>query len=329
MAKEKEKERPAPTIVVSSAWSFFGALFLMTLLSATAISTCRQLAQNPRYRVALSHVHSKTSGDDRMLDSIGDVDGLLERRDAWSMFDGDLTPALQQAYESSPWVKGVEVRRKFPGTVEVDVDLVEPFALAEWDVDEWVVVDADGEILPSVDGLDTEALTEGPIIRAFPETFGKNQRRRLKDEDFGWFASAVREGTTVIHDLLEHAYSDVFSKVRIKVIDVSNFGGRISATAPETVLLTDVTYFDPVLQRNRPLVIQWGRSSGHPRGSIELEASQKLEHLEAVLAKAPRFAGISEIDVRFDSAVYRGIPSQAPAGPTEPKESGEPRRRPR
>lgn len=291
----------------------------MTILSATAISTCRQLSQNPRYRVALSHVHSTTSGDGQLLQSIGDVDGLLDRRDAWSMFDGDLTPALQQAYESSPWVKGVEVRRKFPGTVEVDVDLVQPFALAEWDVAEWVVVDEDGEILPSVDGLDTDSLAEGPVIRAFPESLGKSQRRRLKDEDFGWFASAVREGTTVIHDLLEHAYSDVFSIARIKVIDVSNFGGRISPNSAETLLVTDIAYFDPVLQVNRPLVIHWGRSSGHPRGAIEVPTALKLEHLEAVLAKAPRFAGISEVDVRFDSVVFRGIPSQEPIGSSDAK----------
>ena len=307
------RTNPVPTFgAARPTWfEMFGALGLMTVLVGTSVYWCDQVAHSARYSVALQRVSSQAAATAVPYDGEGSARTMMAARDQWNMFDNDLSSALRQAYEASPWVRRVDVKRKFPGTVEVDVDLVEPFACAEWDDGQYLLVTSDGEILPSV--ADSQ-LVGKPLIRAFVREGDTRHRSRLKDEDFGWFASAVREGAAVIGDLTQHAWSGIFDRLFIMTIDVSNYGGRISPDAPEVVIETERQWADPSTGVRRPTVIYWGRSTRHPRGSIELPIARKLDHIETVLAQNPSLGGIAIIDVRFKDVVFRR-PDPAAAAP--------------
>jgi hypothetical protein len=297
--------------VLASAWSLFGVLITTAALLTVAAEVCGRLARSERYDVALSRVVPVLTAGGESFDATDSHLADFYRRETWNIFEPDLTLAVQQAYESSPWVRDVAVTRRFPADVEVRVELVRPFACAEWDDGQYVLVDAQGEILPS---LADEPLDSSPLIRAAPPDDGKG-RRRLGDEDFGWFASAVREGTAVIQDLLAHAYSGLFESVSITAVDVSNYGGRLAPRESEVVLVTDYSYLDPTTNRRRPVLVSWGRSTAHPRGLIELAVGRKLEHLEALLRHNPSLTGVAAVDVRFDDLYWRA-PQPAAAAAT-------------
>ena len=56
----------------------------------------------------------------------------------------------QEALGELPWVRSAQVRRHWPGTVEVEIVERAPVALALAAPDSWVLVDRDGRVLTSV-----------------------------------------------------------------------------------------------------------------------------------------------------------------------------------
>lgn len=65
--------------------------------------------------------------------------------------------SVQDALDELPWVRSAQVRRRWPGTVEIDIVERTPAALALTAPDSWVLVDRDGRVLSS-------ALTAPPAL---------------------------------------------------------------------------------------------------------------------------------------------------------------------
>ena len=322
MAVSSDRDAPVEGERKGGLWSLFGTLVWLLLFMGGVVYGVDYLSRDLRYVVKLERVVPTAAAGAAMPARDEALDPMLEARSRWTIFDGDLTTAVRQAYEGSPWVRGVSVKRRFPGTVEVGLELVQPLAWAEWSEDQYVLVAKDGEILPTPANPPELA---APLIRTTSILREATKRRRIKDEDTAWFAAAVKEGASVINDLTDHAWLGVFESLRIDAVDVSNFGGRVSANEPEVLLATDYRYIDPATRTKRPVVIFWGRSTQHPRGPIEIAPKKKLENLELVLRSNPGLRNVGQIDLRFDAPVWRPVPT-APTAETAGEETGDQKR---
>ncbi len=204
----------------------------------------------------------------------------------FSVFDPRLVASVARGFTANPWVRQVqEVRKEYPNTIYVSLDLRRPVAsvLIEGC---WYLVDRDGVRLPGVDFGAPELPDPIPVmkgVRVGPPAPGRP-----------WDDRGVLEGAVVGEIILA---SQTLRAVDISEIDVSNAGGRVDPRAGEVVLRTKLG-----------TRIVWGRTDLSE--GMKLSSQQRLEILENHLAEGllrtyPKLQGISEIEVRFGQPIIR------------------------
>jgi hypothetical protein len=206
-----------------------------------------------------------------------------------STFDRQLLIDTANALQSNPWVRHVNLVRRVYGdspgdTVEIDCDYRAPVGLVKWGDFFWLV-DGDAIKLPeqytaeqlpkimlSPDGQINVRIIDG-ITHAPPES-----GRRWPGDD-------LAAGLELAKLLADKDFTE-----QIRLIDVSNFGGRKDNSAAQIVL---VTQFDTQ--------IRWGQPPSAKDSFVEVPASVKLANLKSIFEEHHRVdADQPWIDVRFD-----------------------------
>lgn len=277
------------------------SVYIALLATACAVSVffADQLASALRYDVNEIVIENDLDGEEFAIDMIQDslanqhlFDGPV------SIFNPDLLLMVQQAYEGNPWVRDVvAVRRKFPGTVLIELRIRRPFVSVDHH-GRYRVADDEGEFLP----FEIDRPLPGTVLLTM-----RGEGRGVLDErgyDQQWYREAVQEGIAVVDEIWSYADSPVFDHVGIDAVDLSNFQGRLSRQNSEVVLLTDEKWLDSNGVR-RPVSINWGRSAWHFMGSLERPVAGKFRHLETVIAERGGLGGFKMVDVRYDRVLGR------------------------
>ncbi|MBI4618235.1 MAG: hypothetical protein HY720_31845 [Planctomycetes bacterium] len=204
----------------------------------------------------------------------------------YSIFDPELVPRVGAGFVANPWVREVrEVRRVYPDSIHVSLDLCRPVA---WVVrgEQQYLVDGEGVCLPAWGAVGSDLGFPLPAIRGAV--------RPPPSPGARWSDQGVREGARVGEIVLG---SSTLASLDIVAIDVSNVGGRKDPKVGEITLLT-----------RRGTRIVWGRTD--LSGRLKLSTERRLEilesHLEAGLLSAhPGLAGIAEIEVSYGQPIVR------------------------
>lgn len=219
-----------------------------------------------------------------------------------SAFDHDLLRDVYDGLKSSPdvgpWIANLkQVRRVYgqrPGdTIEVDAEFRAPVALVHYENLYWLV-DSQGVRLP-------EAYKPENLQRAIVDPDGKvilrvieGVRRRPAAPGLVWPGGDLAAGLELVREIYDKPYAQELVKV-----DVSNFGGRVDASAAQLVLVT-----------RHNTEVRWGRPiTGKDSYIAELDTGRKLEHLEKIVSQYRRVdAGYPWIDIRFDQVLFPKVP---------------------
>ncbi len=190
---------------------------------------------------------------------------------------------------ANPWIKAVRsVRRTYengPGDViEVDCQYRAPVALVRWQDAYWYV-DAEGVRLP--EKLSAQQVTtlikpeKSPMFRIIdgvalaPASPGKP-----------WPGGDVQAGIELVGLLADPSYSEILK------IDVSNFGGRVSANESQINLVTRYN-----------TEVRWGQPPSAKAFFVEQSVVRKLDVLHQAKQKTGRIdLNQPWIDLRFDNA---------------------------
>jgi len=206
-------------------------------------------------------------------------------REAYSIFDPDLTHDVAQAYLASPWVRSVRrVEKRYPNRLSVELELRQPAAFVRLP-DASYAVDKDGIRLPlDYDRWDHER-------RPLPLIFG------VKTEPPKPGSRWSDPGTLAALSVLQALAAEPALLRQVHFIDVSNLDGVIDPQRSEVLLFT----------RNR-VRVAWGRP---PRTTAfgEPSVACKLARLRRYLSQPLTLAdGTASIDLRFpdqDEALAR------------------------
>ncbi|MGD1276639.1 MAG: hypothetical protein ABR964_05380 [Tepidisphaeraceae bacterium] len=206
-----------------------------------------------------------------------------------SAFDRQLLLDTANALKSNPWIRRInQIRRVYgegPGdTIEIDCQYRAPVALVQWGDYYWLV-DGQGvklpeqyaaEQLPKImfgsDGRMNVRIIEG-VAHAPPESGNR------------WSGDDLSGGLELARLLCGQDYAE-----QIRIIDVSNFGGRRDDREAQIVLVTQFN-----------TQIRWGRPPSAKDGFVEVAASAKLAALQNIFRQDKRIdAHQPWIDLRFD-----------------------------
>jgi hypothetical protein len=206
-----------------------------------------------------------------------------------SAYDRQLLIDTASALRSNPWIRQVnQVRRVYDqgpaDTLELDCDYRAPVALVPWD-DYYCLVDGQGIRLPEQYSAD-----ELPKIIFGPD--GKVNVRIVQgavdappEEGRRWIGDDLAAGLELARLLAGKDFAE-----QIRLIDVTNYGGRVNSSEAQIVLVTQFN-----------TQIRWGRPPSAQDGFVEVPASTKLDALEAIFTQTGRVdANQPWIDVRFD-----------------------------
>jgi hypothetical protein len=206
-----------------------------------------------------------------------------------SAYDRQLLIDTANALKSNPWVRQVnQIRRVFDqgpaDTLEVDCEYRAPVALVPWE-DYFCLVDGQGIRLP-------EEYSAAQLPKIIFGSDGKVNVRLVQGVAQAPPSAGVRWGGNDLEAGLELAKllaGRDFAE-QIRVIDVSNFDGRVNSNEAQIVLLTQFG-----------TQIRWGRPPSAQDGIVEVAASTKLDALEKIYQQTGRVdANQLWIDVRFD-----------------------------
>jgi hypothetical protein len=220
-----------------------------------------------------------------------------------SAFDHQLLVDTVNALKSDPWIKSVkQVRREYaqtPGdTLEIDCDYRAPVALVKWGQYYWLV-DGEGVKLP-----------EQYTARQLPQImFGNDGKVNVRIIDGVLHAPTESGRTWPGNDLaggleLARLLAERDSAEEIRVIDVTNYGGRNDPREAQIVLITQYG-----------TQVRWGRPPSAKDAFIEVPASVKLAAMDRIYEQKNRVdAGQPWVDIRFDQVT---CPRPQPAADVE------------
>jgi hypothetical protein len=207
-----------------------------------------------------------------------------------SILDPDLASAAAATLSRHAWVKRVSgVRRRFPDTLEVHLEMREPVAVVCVG-SERLAVDAQAVVLERDSQL---GLPHHPEIRVPGATM---TRVPLEGRAFGQSArqeghDAVLEALAVLADIRAQGNHPALESTRIVEI-VAGESGRARRGGDSDIRL--------VLEGGVP--VHWGRSSLAPLATLEPGAKEKLDNLLLVMRTYPGLLGVSLVDLHLPDA---------------------------
>ncbi len=216
------------------------------------------------------------------IESIGRLGSVVDGR---SVYDSELTVDLARSYMSSPWVRRVVwVRRQFPASVDIGLELRRPVALVKRG--RHYAVDRMGVRLPQMPPRVSE--------RSLPVVVGVDKRAPARGEAWGsQMLTDALETIAIVGSFIDSC--EDAQGMRITSVDVSkaSFGPDVIATKIDIHTDTD-------------LRINWGSYSRI--GAVcygQLTTAEKLTELGAQFAEIRRLGRtVTYLDVRVSPGRY-------------------------
>jgi hypothetical protein len=228
-----------------------------------------------------------------MPDSLADqIVKSIAPTDPKSAIDPDLLKSIAQDLGANPWVRSVErverVYENSPGdTIQIRCVFRAPSAFFHHG-EKLYLVDSQGVRLP-------DTFSDKPLPEFVRDVNGKITLRIV----FGmtspppkpgavWQGKDIQAGLDLVKTLFDQPFArDILS------INVTNYGGRISAIAPQIVLHTQFN-----------TEIRWGEPIAQDYHA-EIKPAQKIQRLQQIDAKYGRIdANHSWVDIRLDKATF-------------------------
>lgn len=199
-----------------------------------------------------------------------------------SLFDQDLIPRLLDKYENNPWVARVDsIEKQFPNKLSVKLELRRPVVLVE--LKKWnnrsfyYMVDKDSIRIPG------EYYTVPNLPITLPIVVGVRNSPPLPGQK--WQDQGLTDAIDVACVFKQY---DVYPKLDVAAIDITNSGGKRNKQSSELVILT-----------KNHTQIEWGRPVNTDK-PFELSAAEKIKNLCRVLEVSPQLQGIKMVKVQFD-----------------------------
>lgn len=195
-----------------------------------------------------------------------------------SVFDENIIQKIRAHYESSPWVKRVElIERRLPNDLKIKLELRKPSVAVAGAKGQYYLVSQDAVRLPG-DYENLPALPyQMPIIsgvRANPPVAGEI-----------WNDPGLNAALQVMTHLEENK---LVESLPVASIDVTNIGGRKDPRASEIILVT-----------TGRVRIEWGRAPDTDKFG-ELPVAGKIKNLKTILEACPGLRGIRTVKIQFD-----------------------------
>ena len=193
-------------------------------------------------------------------------------------FDGASLEAAAAELQQSPWIERIyRVHRQPAGQIDVIAAYRRPIALIQAE-DGCHLVDVRGTVLPLVYPIDKAQALGLPIVQ------GVAQAPPRAGE--AWPGGDVRAGLRLGLLVSTQSWAD-----QVLAIDVSNYGGRLTAGKAHLSLLT------------ADGAVRWGRAPGDEQ-FYEPPAATKLAHIDLMIRKfASLTPGRQDVDVSGDTIV--------------------------
>jgi hypothetical protein len=227
------------------------------------------------------------SSDRLTAEVVEEIQDRLEAFPPDSIFSSDLEEALSQDPTLfSPWIASVQgFERRFPSQYQVALKLRRPVAVFQHR-NRSFFIDGDGVVIAAVDYLDRGKIsTTIPFISGFGQVAGLEEGRTALNDKLVEGAVVAQE-IEVFHDL------DISSSIRVREIDVSNFG---QGKPEDVVLITD-----------KNVRLLWGRSSLNKKfEGIDPGPLEKANHLKEILEIRPGLRGVHEVTLTFDKIYFK------------------------
>jgi hypothetical protein len=210
-----------------------------------------------------------------VADSQG-VEVLRVGKDGTSLFDEELVSRVGRAFEECAWIKRVTaVERVFPDQLRVRFEYRTPH-VAVRRANGYVIVDSEGVRLPGVyvdPPRSCARSVEVSGVTSLPPEPGR-----------AWNDPSLKAAMGLADFVQENS---LLARLKVREIDVSNFGGRADARKTEVAFVTAAG-----------CTIAWGRPSGSGKFG-EPSSEEKLENLREVLAVYPSLQGVRTVKVYF------------------------------
>lgn len=204
--------------------------------------------------------------------------------DRISIFEPDLAENLAKLYEGYPWVsKVLEVRKRYPNQIYVKFELRRPAARVEVG-NKYYYVDWNGARL-------SERYYDFDEDACLPLIIGASKPIPLPGQS--WKGNGVRGGLEMLDLIQRHGLDQ---SLGLKVIDISNVGGRMDERKSDIVMIQNFS-------RENELRIEWGRSSDFAKYG-ELSDEKKIANLSAITDRFPGLLGIKRIRLQFDDPYW-------------------------
>ena len=193
-----------------------------------------------------------------------------------SLFDAGLVERVGRRFEACAWIRRVTaVERVFPDQLRVRFEYRVPHAAVRRP-DGYVVVDAEGVRLPGLYADPARCCARSIEIAGVTSSPPEPGR--------AWDDPALKAGMALADYAAENP---LLSRLRIREVDVSNFGGKADARRSDIAFTT-----------SSGCSIAWGRAPGAGKYG-EPSAEEKLNNLREVLAVYPNLSGVRTVKVYF------------------------------
>jgi hypothetical protein len=199
-----------------------------------------------------------------------------------SLFDKGCISQLLNKYKNNDWVAEVKsIEKQFPNKVIVKLELRRPVAVVEIkkfnNRSFYYLVDKDTVRLPG------EYYTIPPLPITLPVIVGVKNSPPLAGEK--WPDKGLSNALDVAVVLKQY---QIYSKLDVAAIDITNIGGKINKNGSEIVILS-----------KNNVQIEWGRPINTDK-LFELSTEEKIKNLYRVLGISPQLQGIKYVKIQFD-----------------------------
>ena len=240
-------------------------------------------AVEPQYQINLAPLEVLAAPDWCNDPSLEDAIRVSMKLDGQaSIFDKSLIPLLLEKYEKNPWVARVEsIEKQFPNKLNVKLELRRPVVVVE--LKKWnnrsfyYLVDKDSVRIPG------EYYTVPALPITLPIVVGVRNSPPMPGQR--WQDKGLSDAIEVAGVFKQY---QVYPKLDVAAIDISNSGGKRSKQSSEIVILTA-----------NHTQIEWGRPVNTDK-PFELSAAEKIKNLCRVLEVSPQLQGIKVVKVQFD-----------------------------
>ncbi|MFH1229874.1 MAG: hypothetical protein V1709_00090 [Planctomycetota bacterium] len=199
-----------------------------------------------------------------------------------SLFDNGFISQLLDKYNNNAWVAKVKsIEKQLPDKVIVKLELRKPVAVVEmkkWsNRSSYYLVDKDSVRLPG------EYYTIPSIPITLPVIVGVRSSPPLAGAK--WLDKGLSNALDVAGVLKKY---QVYPKLDVAGIDITNIDGKINKKASEIVIVT-----------KNNVQIEWGRPIKTDK-LFEISAEEKIKNLYRVLEISPQLQGIKYVKIQFD-----------------------------